>query len=502
MTELKRQPLYKCLLDVCSQERCALGLLSNSSACEYSGTGIESKKTDDITTYLIVSKIISRYKTHVESTPENFTYDNNGNLTSDGRWAYTWNAENRLVSLETSAGAANAGVKREKYEYTYDWIGNKVESKHYEYEDNAWVLESTNKRYYDGYNLIYETTDYADGRASEVRKYYYGLDLLGGLYGTAGTGGLRMMEIDGALCYVFNNQVGSLENLYSAAGGAQNSSSQVLGSLLAEYTYSAYGDVLMKSEELADKNNVTYSTRYSEGNTGLIYYTYRHYAPRLHKWINKDPIAEQGGINLYQILGNDTVGNWDNFGFSPVCEIYTIIGHGRINNNSIENTSAQDVLNYVNGILNNLGEDPPCVVRFNALACFSNNVNNAIKKINGGKHAINRNFRTNKLLVLNGNISIDIYIQDGKPVHETKQFVPLPSYKDDYESFREEAVKEINLGLNTTKNTCKSLTRCCDTVEWKIVNISGSESANIIINEILKSRNLEWSNTLKCPRKK
>ena len=97
MTELKRRPLYKCLLDVYHQERCALGLLSNSSTCEYSGTGIESKKTDDITTYLIVSKIISRYKTHVESTPENFIYDNNGNQTADGRWTYMWNSENRLV---------------------------------------------------------------------------------------------------------------------------------------------------------------------------------------------------------------------------------------------------------------------------------------------------------------------------------------------------------------------------------------------------------------------
>ena len=187
-----------------------------------------------------------------------------------------------------------------------------MESKHYEYADNAWVLESTNKRYYDDYNLIYETTDYADGRASEVRKYYYGLDLLGGLYGTAGTGGLRMMEIDDKLCYVFNNQVGSIENLYSAAGGGD---SQAAGTLLAEYTYSAYGDVLMKSGELADKNHVTYSTRYSEGNTGLIYYTYRHYAPRLHKWINKDPIGEQGGINLYQMVENDPIGNFDVLGY-------------------------------------------------------------------------------------------------------------------------------------------------------------------------------------------
>ncbi|MEO8427627.1 MAG: hypothetical protein ABI651_11000 [Verrucomicrobiota bacterium] len=30
-------------------------------------------------------------------TPENFTYDNDGNLTGDGRFSYSWDAENRLI---------------------------------------------------------------------------------------------------------------------------------------------------------------------------------------------------------------------------------------------------------------------------------------------------------------------------------------------------------------------------------------------------------------------
>jgi YD repeat-containing protein len=33
----------------------------------------------------------------VPKTPETFTYDADGNLLSDGRWNYTWDAENRLV---------------------------------------------------------------------------------------------------------------------------------------------------------------------------------------------------------------------------------------------------------------------------------------------------------------------------------------------------------------------------------------------------------------------
>ena len=78
----------------------------------------------------------------------------------------------------------------------------------------------------------------------------------------------------------------------------------------------------------SDKNHVTYSTCYSEGNTGLIYYTYRHYAPRLHKWINKDPIAERGGINLYQMVSNQPINYWDLLGHAySSCHIYIFVGH-------------------------------------------------------------------------------------------------------------------------------------------------------------------------------
>src|SRR6266498_5598908 len=35
----------------------------------------------------------------VPKTPENYGYDLDGNQTSDGRWNYTWDAENRLIRL-------------------------------------------------------------------------------------------------------------------------------------------------------------------------------------------------------------------------------------------------------------------------------------------------------------------------------------------------------------------------------------------------------------------
>jgi uncharacterized protein RhaS with RHS repeats len=35
----------------------------------------------------------------VPKAPETFTYDADGNLLSDSRWTYTWDAENRLLRV-------------------------------------------------------------------------------------------------------------------------------------------------------------------------------------------------------------------------------------------------------------------------------------------------------------------------------------------------------------------------------------------------------------------
>jgi len=59
--------------------------------------------------------------------------------------------------------------------------------------------------------------------------------------------------------------------------------------------------------------------------TGLYYYGYRWYAPNLQRWVNRDPIQEEGGINLYRFAQNDSVNFVDLFGLdvefvkSPSC---------------------------------------------------------------------------------------------------------------------------------------------------------------------------------------
>ena len=241
---------------------------------------------------------------------ENLTYDENGNLTVDSRWIYSWDYRNRLVSMQTKLEAIAAGIPAEKYVYTYDHADRKIKVEKYTKSggDSNFVLYSTNKRYYDNWNLIYETIEYSNGESTEVKKYFYGLDLNGTLYTLGGTGGLRLLEINGVSAFVFNNNVGNIEALYSVTA-SDNSR------MLATYEYTAFGAILRQSGELAQKNPVRYSSRYLESNTGLYYYGYRHYSPSMMKWINKDFIAELGGVNLYMFCANSrSAVTWSNSG--------------------------------------------------------------------------------------------------------------------------------------------------------------------------------------------
>ena len=46
----------------------------------------------------------------------------------------------------------------------------------------------------------------------------------------------------------------------------------------------------------------------------LVYYNYRHYSPALGRWLSRDPIEEQGGLNLYAFVGNVPTSFVDNQG--------------------------------------------------------------------------------------------------------------------------------------------------------------------------------------------
>jgi len=74
--------------------------------------------------------------------------------------------------------------------------------------------------------------------------------------------------------------------------------------------------------------------------SGVVeYYGYRDYDAQTGRWTGRDPIAEQGGLNLYGMVGNDAVRRVDVLGMRP--QIWTFSG---INAFSNETKSIQPYL--------------------------------------------------------------------------------------------------------------------------------------------------------------
>ena len=82
----------------------------------------------------------------------------------------------------------------------------------------------------------------------------------------------------------------------------------------ATYTYDPYGRQLASTGTLANANTYRFSSKELMLASGLYYYGYRFYDPNTQRWLNRDPIRESGGINLYRMAENNPTGRIDSFG--------------------------------------------------------------------------------------------------------------------------------------------------------------------------------------------
>jgi RHS repeat-associated protein len=74
----------------------------------------------------------------------------------------------------------------------------------------------------------------------------------------------------------------------------------------------------MKESFITNTNNLPlnfgFSSKYTDKESGLLYYGYRFYNPTQGRWSNRDPIEEQGGINVYGFVGNQSINKNDLLG--------------------------------------------------------------------------------------------------------------------------------------------------------------------------------------------
>jgi len=87
------------------------------------------------------------------------------------------------------------------------------------------------------------------------------------------------------------------------------------GQLAAKYLYDSFGNMLAMSGPLASFNKYRFSSKEWNDNAGLYYFGRRFYDPILQRWINRDPIQESGGLNLYGFVANDPIDTIDILGY-------------------------------------------------------------------------------------------------------------------------------------------------------------------------------------------
>jgi len=78
-----------------------------------------------------------------------------------------------------------------------------------------------------------------------------------------------------------------------------------------------FGAPLVVIGEEAEANPFQFSTKYADGESGLVYYGYRYLAPGIGRWLSRDPIGERRHReSIYDFVQNSPLVHTDSRGLS------------------------------------------------------------------------------------------------------------------------------------------------------------------------------------------
>ena len=195
------------------------------------------------------------------------TYDANGNFLAMAINSYIWNSRNQLASMN-SGGAA----------FSYDSFGRRVVKS---------IAGNAKAFLYDGANSVQE------------------------LQGTNPTANLLTGGIDEVF---LRTDSGGTANFLADALGTTLALSDSSGTIQTQYTYEPFGKTTVAG---AASGNVNAFTGRELDETGLYFYRARYYSPQIGRFISEDPIAFDGGPNIYTYADNDPINSVDELGLSP-----------------------------------------------------------------------------------------------------------------------------------------------------------------------------------------
>ena len=278
-----------------------------------------------------------------------YTYDSQSQLKSetlydqDLFYTYNYDSYGNIRSVYKRQYSTNALINYESYDYndsswldkltsyngtsiTYDSIGNPLSY----YNGGSYSFTWTSGRKlqtssHNGVNSFYAYN--VDGQrikkicSGTIYNYYYSDGALVRQTGGGNTidflydenGSVYSIVYNGTQYYLVKNLQGDVTQIRS-----------VYGTVLVEYAYDAWGNVLDISgtyaSTLGQNNPIRYRGYYYDSETSLYYLNSRYYDPANRRFINADNIGYLGagsnltGYNLFAYCGNNPVMGYDPYG--------------------------------------------------------------------------------------------------------------------------------------------------------------------------------------------
>lgn len=196
-----------------------------------------------------------------------YSYDNGGNLTSDGVFTYVYDYENRLTSATSSTTSVT---------FKYDPLGRRFS------KTSAGV---TTEFVHDGSREIAEYV----GGALSARHVFSGAD-------------------QAFVTYRGADKVFAHTDLQRSVIAMTDSARNLRG----QATYSPWGE----SGNISRNTSFGYTGQRYDSETGLYYYKARYYNPVLGRFLSQDPLGYADNVNLYAYVANDPLNYYDPSGLA------------------------------------------------------------------------------------------------------------------------------------------------------------------------------------------
>nr|WP_211209831.1 RHS repeat-associated core domain-containing protein [Uliginosibacterium gangwonense] len=209
------------------------------------------------------------------------TTDAVGNVTDDGEHTYNWDAENRLIEIGYKSAAG------QKTNFRYDGQSRRVAI-----IETAYTGATPVERHY-----LWCGEEICQERAQDetVTKRFYP---------------------EGELWLSGNQRIFYNRDNLGSVRDAQLLNTQTAWS---DGTHSSSADFDAYGQGAGNGLSFQYAGMFLHQTSGLYLTHYRAYDPKRARWLSRDPIAENGGVNLYAYVSGDPINKTDPLGLAEFC---------------------------------------------------------------------------------------------------------------------------------------------------------------------------------------